>query len=124
MPRKKSIQQLPLDSFETIIGSGITQEILLVELRDETCPELGSGKYQSDKFEDRRDTILMELLDYDPAVQMAALKSAASFLRWFNETKYVQNPDLVDGYEAYTIKGKLYKSVKKHFLALTHIKNN
>jgi hypothetical protein len=124
MPRKKSIQQPPLDSFETIIGNGITQEILLIELRDETCPELGSGKYQSDKFEDRRDTILMELLDYDPAVQMAALKSAASFFKWFDNTKCAINLNLTEGYEEYTIKGKLYKSVRKHFLALTHIKNN
>ncbi len=124
MPRKKSIQQPPLDSFETIIGNGITQEILLVELRDETCPELGSGKYQSDKFEDRRDTILMELLDYEPAVQIDALKSAASFFKWFDNTEYATNLNLTEGYEKYTIKGKLYKSVKKHFLALTHIKNN
>jgi hypothetical protein len=50
MPRKKNIQKPPLDSFETIIGSGIAQEKYLVEIRDETCPELGSGKYQTDKF--------------------------------------------------------------------------
>jgi hypothetical protein len=121
MPRKKNIQQPPLDSFETIIGSGITQEKILVEIRDETCPELGSGKYQTDKFNDRRDKILTELLDYDPALQLDALKSARSFLKWFNQTKYVQNQDLADSYEEYTIKGKLYMSVKKNFLALTNI---
>jgi hypothetical protein len=124
MPRKKNIQKPPLDSFETIIGNGITQEKILIEIRDDTCPELGSGKYQTDKFKDRRDSILTELLDYDPALQLDILKSAASFLKWFNKTKYVQNPDLADGYEEHTIKGKLYKSVKNNFLALTHIKNN
>jgi len=95
MPRKKSVQLPPLDSFETVVGGGIVQEILLVELRDETCPELGSGKYQSDKFEDRRDTILMELLDYDPAVQMDALKSAASFFKWREFNTKTHHPTVI-----------------------------
>jgi len=51
MPRRKTIQPLPLDSFSLKDGT-------IVEVRDETCRIIGRGLHKVDAFEAKRDRIL------------------------------------------------------------------
>jgi hypothetical protein len=51
MPRRKTIQPLPLDSFSLKDGT-------IVEVRDETCRIIGRGLHKVDAFEVKRDGIL------------------------------------------------------------------
>ncbi len=117
MPRKKSIQQPPLDSFETIIGSGIVQEKYLVEIRDETCPELGSGKYQTDKFNKLRDRLLSDIVELTSSDRLLIINSPKTFFDWFENTKLADELNQTIGYEADTVKGKLYRSIRTMVMA-------
>jgi hypothetical protein len=117
MPRKKNIQKPPLDSFETIIGSGIAQEKYLVEIRDETCPELGSGKYQTDKFNKLRDRLLSDIVELTSSDRLLIINSPQTFFDWFENTKLADELNETIGYEADTVKGKLYRSIRTMVMA-------
>jgi len=55
MPRKKTVQPAPLDSFSLTLEDGSVVEI---EIRDETCNIIGRGLHKRDKHQALCDRIL------------------------------------------------------------------
>jgi hypothetical protein len=55
MPRKKTIQPQPLESFSLLDGT-------LVEVRDETCQEIGRGLHKRDAYEKWRDKVAEKVI--------------------------------------------------------------
>jgi hypothetical protein len=63
MPRKKTVQPLPLE--ELIIDDGTIVDLRHEEydVRDETCQEIGQGLHKRDAYEKKRDRVLHKVAD-------------------------------------------------------------
>lgn len=109
MPRKKTIQPDPLESYTLEDGT-------IVEHRDETCQEIGKGLHKRNEYEAIRDAVLEQIFStyVDKKGKKTLghrdndiLKSGYTFDNW-----YVLNgfPDRDES----QIRQKLYKDIKKN----------
>ena len=112
MPRKKTIQPLPLEEFTLPDGT-------IIEIRDETCKIIGRGLHKRDAYEKKRDEVLAKVVnDYlTPKGRKKILpendylSSPAKFFHKVTQWKVVAT----DAEES-TIRNRLYKDTKKFIL--------
>ncbi len=107
MPRKKTIQPNPIESFSLEDGT-------IVEVRDETCLETGKGLYKRHEYEAIRDAVLEQIFStyVDKKGKKTLghrdndiLKSGYTFDKWYVLNRF---PDRDES----QIRKKLYKDIK------------
>ncbi|MGB2532645.1 MAG: hypothetical protein ACPH95_02210 [Porticoccaceae bacterium] len=107
MPRKKTIQPDPIESFSLEDGT-------IVEVRDETCKEIGKGLHKRNDYEAIRDAVLERIfatyIDENGKKTLGnrdndILKSGYTFDSWYVLNRF---PDRDES----QIRKKLYKDIK------------
>ena len=108
MPRKKTIQPDPIESYTLEDGT-------IVEHRDETCQEIGKGLHKRNEYEAIRDAVLESIypiyIDKNGRKIIRSrspdpLKYAAVFERWYTRQGFPERNET-------EIRKRLYKDIKK-----------
>jgi hypothetical protein len=121
MPRKKTIQPLPLKEFTLPDGT-------VVEIRDETCKIIGRGLHKRDAYEKKRDEVLAKVVDdYLTPKGRKKILPANDYLS--NPTKFWKKIVCTGGMAASgaddsTVRRRLYKDTKKFILDCENAINN
>lgn len=117
MPRKKTIQPPPLDSFTLDDGT-------VVEVRDEKCRVVGRGLHKQDAYLDKRDKVL-ELVANDyltPKGRKHVFPEHDYLLRSSTFAIKAAEWGLLgkDGSDDSSLRKKLYRDIKQHIDALSN----
>ena len=109
MPRKKTIQPEPIESFTLDDGT-------IIEIRDESCQIKSRGSHKRDAYEKNRDNILEKVVPMyvTPAGrkkrssrQKDILKSASEFERWYTIEGFPERNEA-------EVRKRLYKDIKSN----------
>lgn len=121
MPRKKTIQPAPIESFTLDDGT-------IVEIRCKECRVIGRGLHKTDKYEEKRDVVFEKVVaDYLTSngkklipKEKDYLSSAAKFTRQAEQWGMGD----INGADNSALRKKLYRDIVKHITALENaIKN-
>ena len=125
MPRRKTVQPPPLETFTLEDGT-------VVEIRDETCQIRGRGLHKRDEFEKNRDKILKKVVDdyfaFDQSVPNSNrhvysppkrkihdyLLNGSAFARRCQEWGYASE----DGSDDSALRKNMYKEILHHVRVL------
>jgi hypothetical protein len=114
MPRKKTIQPLPVEWFTLPDG-------IIVEIRDETCKIIGRGLHKQDAYEKKLYEVLAQVVgDYLTMKGRKKILPANDYLSrpvdFFH--KVTQWGLAASDADESTIRNRLYKDIKKHIKVL------
>jgi hypothetical protein len=108
MPRKNTVQPQPLEAFTLTDGT-------LIEVRDETCREIGRGLHKRDVYEEWRDKVaalvILIYLDKNGRKKVKKeddfLNSGYKFGKWLEENTSLYPTSGDDS----SVRKKLYKDI-------------
>lgn len=119
MSRKKPIQPLPLDSFTIKANNG---DDVLVEVRDETCLEIGRGLHKRHAYEKKRDVILERVAEdyfnFDRKKSITPKKDYLENASIFARELQLQGLGELEGIDDSSLRKKYYKDVEMRITAL------
>ena len=127
MPRKKTVQPLPLEELTLDDGTIVDLRHKEYDVRDGTCQEIGRGLHKRDAFEGKRDEVLLKVADdYLTPQGKKVIRPEKDYLS--SGSKFAKEIALRGlcpfGGDDSAIRKKLYKDIKKHIGVLERCIND